>query len=164
MANAADLKSAGRKTLWVRSPPPVPLFSVEWPCQVQDRRLIGEAQSTLRSFIRARRDGLSANTVRIRFAGLRAFFAWAERVGEVGPSPMTGLKSSRPVEVLKPTYSVADVQVMLDSFRDDFTGRRDKAAIMVLFDCGLKASEMLAPWPLASPPPSVAETPPVSRA
>lgn len=96
-------------------------------------------------FIDLMRGGASPNTARIRFASLRVFFKWAERVGEIRPSPMASLTPPKPVDVVKPVYTLEDVQQMLDSCDDaTFVGRRDKAAILVLFDCGLRASEFLS--------------------
>lgn len=95
-------------------------------------------------FVDLHRGGASDNTGRIRFAGLRAFFKWAESVGEIRPSPMQGLKAPKPVDVVKGVYTIEDVQRMLDSCSETFTGRRDKAAILVLFDAGLRASEFLS--------------------
>jgi integrase/recombinase XerD len=95
-------------------------------------------------FVDLQHGGASPNTARIRFASLRVFFKWADKARVITPNPMASLQAPRPVDVVKPAYAIGDVQQMLDSCSDDFSGRRDKAALMLLWDCGLRASEFLS--------------------
>jgi len=94
-------------------------------------------------FIELRRT-VAANTVSLRFRALRVFFRWALAERYVPRNPIDGLRAPRPVVVAKPVYTLANVQEMISDCGTDFTGRRDRAIIALLFDCGLRASELLA--------------------
>ena len=82
------------------------------------------------------------------FRTLRAFFRWLENEYEGYVSPLHKLKPPKvdvpPIEGV----SMADVQALLDTCDNSFTGVRDKALLLVLLDTAIRAGELLAlDWP-----------------
>jgi site-specific recombinase XerD len=85
-------------------------------------------------------------TAALRFRNLRAWFAWLVTEGELGASPMVGMRQptvdAKPVPVL----TEAQLSALLDTCRNgkDFLDRRDHALLRVLIDTGMRRGELAA--------------------
>ncbi len=92
----------------------------------------------------------SPRTVHHYFAVLRAFFNWAVREGFLSESPAARVKIAKPTAKVIQTFSRQDIENMLKVCEWDFQhgakflGSRNRALILVLFDTGMRASELLA--------------------
>lgn len=88
------------------------------------------------------RSGLAPATVRYQFSGLRAALKWwAGRAGL--PSPMAGMSAPRVRETSKDVVRPDDVKRVIKwlTLSKQF---RDAAAIALLFDVGLRVSELIS--------------------
>lgn len=85
----------------------------------------------------------AASTVRTRHRGLFRFCKWLVAEDEIPTNPMTGLNlpraEDRPVPVLSDAELAALVKVCAGKA---FADRRDLAMIRLLFDCGVRVSEL----------------------
>jgi site-specific recombinase XerD len=87
-------------------------------------------------------DTKSPSTAANRYRSLRVFFNWLVKEDELDRSPMA--KLSPPTVPDKPIRTVRadDMHALLDTCKGkDFTDRRDRAILYVLYDCGLRRSE-----------------------
>jgi integrase/recombinase XerD len=80
------------------------------------------------------------------FRTLRTFLYWWE--SEVEPenwrNPIRKVKAPKMANLPIEPVSMDDIQKMLKVYGDNFTGLRDKAIILCLFDTGVRASELCA--------------------
>ena len=87
---------------------------------------------------------LKPNSVASQFRSLRRFFGWLIDEGELETSPMTGMKQPTvpeiPVEIVTPADMKALVRVTDGT---EFIQRRDQALFLMMWDCGLRASEVV---------------------
>lgn len=82
-------------------------------------------------------------TAATRYNGLRAFFAWLVEEGEIAHSPMARVKA--PVVPEAPPALMADTDVarlFKTCSGKRFEDRRDLAILRMLFDCGMRRSEL----------------------
>lgn len=98
----------------------------------------------IRHFLTGLRERGNADaTVLNRYRSLSAFYGWAREEGEIRESPMERIKPPRVEQKIKPSYSVDDMDKLLTvTGGRDLFDLRDQAAILVLYDCGLRASEL----------------------
>ena len=87
---------------------------------------------------------LKPNSVASQFRSLRRFFRWLVTEGEIESSPMEGMKQPAvpeiPVDIVTPTDMKALLKV---TEGPDFSQRRDQALFLMLWDCGLRVSEVV---------------------
>ena len=102
-----------------------------------------------REWLRSLREaGLKGVTVRSNYQAARQMFKRAMEDGEVRENPFDGLPLP-PAEMPEPTIiSPSEVQAMVDAAKRDrvgfLWGKRDAAIILLLYDTGLRAAELLA--------------------
>jgi site-specific recombinase XerD len=85
-----------------------------------------------------------ANTAASRFRALRRFFRWAVDEGEIDKNPMAGMKQPTVPEIPVDIVTDDDMQKLLKATQgQDFSERRDHALILMLWDTGLRASELV---------------------
>lgn len=78
-----------------------------------------------------------------KLSALRSFFAWMVMEGERKDNPTDGLESPKLGRYLPAVLSVAEVDAIISSVDTDSpTGLRDRAILEVLYDCGLRVSEL----------------------
>ncbi|MCE5314431.1 MAG: tyrosine-type recombinase/integrase [Armatimonadota bacterium] len=97
---------------------------------------------TVREFITAESDSKSASTANHDYITLSAFFNYLVGDGFIESSPMEHVDRPKRRKTVIDTFSMKQVDDILTTCGRDFAGVRDKAIVMMLVDCGLRASEM----------------------
>lgn len=83
------------------------------------------------------------STAATRYRSLRLFFAWLLEEGEIKTSPMAHMKPPIIPEQPIPVVSESDLVKLLKACEsNDYAARRDLAALLLLLDAGLRASEL----------------------
>ena len=87
--------------------------------------------------------GLSGHTVNCYVRSLRIFFSWLVSEEIIAINPFDRVKIPRPPRKVMPTFSVLQIQQLLDTM-DTATaeGYRNYAIILTLLDTGLRVSEL----------------------
>lgn len=82
------------------------------------------------------------STAQRYYETLRAFFAFLESDGLLEPNPMRQVvKPKAPKPIIEP-LAQEDVEALVASCGSDFVGQRDRLVLLLLVDCGLRASEL----------------------
>ena len=97
---------------------------------------------TIRSFITDELQKNSASTANHSVIALRVFFNYLVGDEYLASNPMTGVQKVKSGRRLVNTFSMDQVETLLSGCQRNFVGARDRAIIMVLFDCGLRVSEL----------------------
>jgi len=114
------------------------LFANDMPLQVADIR-----QKHLQSYIAHILSEQTASTAHNRYRGLKGFFNWCVREGELGSSPMTKMKPPAIPEEPPAVVSDQDLNRLLDACRGtDFSSVRDYAITVLFIDTGMRLSEL----------------------
>lgn len=98
----------------------------------------------LRDFFKKEATRRSPAQARHCYATLRAFCHHLVRDGWLSKSPLDGLEAPRVPSKMILAFSEAQLQALLATCGRDFIGVRDRAIILILLDCGLRASELLS--------------------
>jgi len=99
----------------------------------------------IREYLLAYQDGRAPKTVRECQLALRSFFRFLVAEGEVRRDPTRDMKLAKYRVEPQPTYTEAEVKKLLlvcDS--RTLEGIRNRAMVMVLFDTGVRESELLS--------------------
>lgn len=95
-----------------------------------------------------RERGNRPSTVNTRYRGVYAFYRWLVREAEVRDNPLDRIEPPRVPETVQPYYQPVVLQLVLRSLRGrrirSLDAARTRAIILVLFDTGLRASELCA--------------------
>lgn len=87
--------------------------------------------------------GQSENTILTRYRSMRRFVRWLIAESEIDWNPFANLEQPTPTSKPVPVLTDKDVLALLKSCdQRTFTGRRDEAILRVLFECGLRISEL----------------------
>jgi integrase/recombinase XerD len=80
-----------------------------------------------------------------KYRAVRVFLLWWQRETEPEDytNPITKVKPPKVARELIDAVPVADIQAMIKTCGDNFTGTRDKAIILCLLDTGARARELL---------------------
>ena len=114
------------------------LFANDMPLQVADIR-----QKHLQSYIAHILSEQTASTAHNRYRGLKGFFNWCVREGELGSSPMTKMKPPAIPEEPPAVVSDQDLHRLLDACRGtDFSSVRDYAITALFIATGMRLSEL----------------------
>jgi integrase/recombinase XerD len=95
-----------------------------------------------RAFISWELEHNSASTANHSVVALRVFFAFLADEGVLNGNPAAGLKKVRAPKKLIETFSLEEVERIIETCGKSFTGVRDQAIILLLIDCGLRATEL----------------------
>jgi integrase/recombinase XerC len=100
----------------------------------------------LRSFVAAMGvRGLAKRSQGRAIAALRAFFAWAARVGEVAADPAARLRTPKAPRTLPEHLRPGEVEALLEApAGDSFAAVRDRALLELLYASGLRVSELVS--------------------
>lgn len=111
----------------------------------RDRTLLSATATDLREYLAdmARR-GLSPDTLRSAYSYIHALYAWLVREGELLASPLQGIPRPRSPERVVRALSPDDVRRLLQACGKGAMGARDQALVLVLYDTGLRANELLS--------------------
>jgi integrase len=101
----------------------------------------------LREWLNALRErGNKPATVNTRYRAASAFYQWLVKEGEVRENPVGRIEPPRVPETVQAYYEAREVEAVLRSLRGKrlrgADGARMKAIVVVLFDTGLRASEL----------------------
>ena len=114
------------------------LFANDMPLQVADIR-----QKHLQSYIAHILSEQTASTAHNRYRGLKGFFNWCVREGELGSSPMAKMKPPAIPEEPPAVVSDQDLSRLLDACSGtDFSSVRDYAITALFIDTGMRLSEL----------------------
>jgi site-specific recombinase XerD len=86
---------------------------------------------------------LAENTVLTYFRGMRRFVRWLLAEGEITDDAMKNLQQPNPPVKPVPIITDSDISKLFKSCEGrSFVARRDEAILRMLFDCGLRISEI----------------------
>lgn len=100
------------------------------------------SRQLLREFVTEETSRTSPSTANHAVMALRAFFGFLVKDGYLESNPMEGVEKVRQSKKILNTFTPDQVESLLNQFGTSFTDVRDKALILLLFDCGLRASEV----------------------
>jgi site-specific recombinase XerD len=86
---------------------------------------------------------LTSATVVNRFKGLRAFWKWLMKEGEITDNPMLLLEWPKVRSAPVATVSIEEMNAMVATCGRDFVGRRDAALMWFMIDMGWRAAEIV---------------------
>jgi site-specific recombinase XerD len=96
------------------------------------------------SFIAARRAVVKPTTQSVEFRALQQFWKWALEEEEIDRSPMERMKPPRVPDVPVPVVSREEFKKLLKTAEGrDYVDRRDRAMLLMLFDSGVRAGELI---------------------
>jgi integrase len=111
-----------------------------------ERDLMAATRADVESWLVELHERQRPATVRYRYLGLRAFYDWLLDEGEIEASPFgpPGARRIRPPELPETAQDVVDVEAIARLFRllDRHKRWRDAVVIAVLYDTGMRASEL----------------------
>jgi site-specific recombinase XerD len=76
------------------------------------------------------------------YRALKAFFRWLLRRHVIDSNPIEFIDKPRMDDRIIPTVPAKEFRLLLNTCDDTYMGIRDRAIIMVLYDCGLRRSEL----------------------
>lgn len=89
--------------------------------------------------------GKAANTVALRLAALRQFARWLADEGEIPESPITNIKAPTIPTQVTPALTDDELRALLKACKGTtFRDRRDDAAVRLMLETGMRASETVA--------------------
>jgi integrase/recombinase XerC len=92
------------------------------------------------------KEGRAPRTVHRKVSSFRTFAKFARRNGEMDANPVEGIvlpKLNKRLPNVLPEHNVSDLFAD-EIFKDDWTGRRDKALLSLLYDTGIRRSELIS--------------------
>lgn len=111
---------------------------------VGDKPMAELTADDLRAFlVKSFEDGLSPGGVAARWRAARAFVRWAVKEGALGVDPTGKIRPPKVPEADLPVVREWEVKKLLAAAEMGKNPLRDKALVMVLWDTGLRASEVL---------------------
>jgi integrase/recombinase XerD len=96
----------------------------------------------IRGFISEEARRSSAATANHSVIALKAFFNYLVKDGFLERSPLAGVEKLKQRKSIIQTFSLEQVETILATCEKTFAGVRDRAIILLLLDCGLRASEL----------------------
>ncbi len=89
--------------------------------------------------------GNSPATVARRLSALKGFYKFALSRGMVDEDPVHGLKGPKRDKLLPQFLKESEMDRLLDSelWQDDFAGKRDRLILMILYETGVRLSELI---------------------
>ncbi len=89
--------------------------------------------------------GNSPATVARRLSALKGFYKFALSRGMVDEDPVHGLKGPKRDKLLPQFLKESEMDRLLDSelWHDDFAGKRDRLILMILYETGVRLSELI---------------------
>lgn len=90
-------------------------------------------------------EGMSSNSVNRKLSSLRTFFKWNLREGNIESSPMKAVKGPKAAKRLPSFAQQKDLEPvkLRELFTDDFEGVRDQLMFELLYQTGMRLSELI---------------------
>ncbi|MCE5197978.1 MAG: tyrosine-type recombinase/integrase [Armatimonadota bacterium] len=96
----------------------------------------------IRGFIADESKRSSPSTANHSVISLKAFFNYLIKDGFLDRSPMAGVEKLKQRKAIIQTFSLEQIEALLATCEKSFAGIRDRAIVLLLLDCGLRASEL----------------------
>jgi site-specific recombinase XerD len=98
----------------------------------------------IESYLAARRARVAPSTLSLEYRALQAFFRWLVEEDEVDRSPTEKMQAPKVPEGPVPIVAPDDFRKLLRTTEGkDFTSRRDRAVLLLLYDTGVRAGELI---------------------
>jgi integrase/recombinase XerD len=99
-------------------------------------------RDAVRGFLARETQRTSPATANHSFIALRAFFGFLHREGFIEEIPTDGVEGVRRRRTVIDTFTQTQLEAIIATCGKDFTGVRDRAILLTLLDCGLRATEL----------------------
>lgn len=102
--------------------------------------------AVVRSWLASMKDGgLTSRSITRKISTLKSFFKYAVRTGRLAKSPMTNVISPKVAKRLPVYVEAKDMQTLFRhvEFSDDWSGHTDRLALQMLYQLGLRLSELV---------------------
>jgi len=112
--------------------------------EISDEKQV--SHSLLRSWmVELVSDKLQTKSIRRKISAVKSYFRFLLRKGEIEKNPASALSSPKLPRRLPKTLDPNCISSLIDHhfFKDDFEGYRDRLIIELLFDCGIRLSELI---------------------
>ena len=86
---------------------------------------------------------INSTTVQKYYRALSALFNWLISEEQISTSPLIKIKVPRAEKKVIKALSSTEVSQIISGFNNTFEGKRNKAIILILVDCGLRLGELL---------------------
>lgn len=88
---------------------------------------------------------ISAKTINRKLSTLKSYFRYLQKRGDIKKNPASLVKAPKVPERLPKTIAPDKISILLEErfFGSDFTGRRDKLILAMLFETGVRLSELI---------------------
>jgi len=97
----------------------------------------------IREFFRSR-DLSRTSSLDAHYRSFRAFFNWCIRQGYIASHPLVGFQRPHVPQHVRPTLTPTEIRKLLaGQSRHTFLGRRNRLIVRMLFETGMRASELL---------------------
>jgi site-specific recombinase XerD len=104
----------------------------------------GVRREHIESYLAARRVRVAPSTVSLEYRALQAFFRWLVEEDEIDRNPTEKMQAPKVPDSPVPVIPQADLRKLLHTADGkDFTSRRDMAVLLLLYDSGVRAGELL---------------------
>lgn len=106
--------------------------------------LVAMDRNVVRHFlVSLRQKGHKPGGIHVRYRGLNRFFGWCVDEGERVDNPMDYIDPPQNPDEIQPHYSEQDIETVLKSIGNKSRHElRDRAAVLVLYDTGVRAAEL----------------------
>jgi site-specific recombinase XerD len=104
----------------------------------------GVRREHVESYLAARKAQVAPSTLSLEYRALQQFFRWAFEEDEIERDPTEKMKAPRVPDSPVPIVPVAEFKRLLrEAEGKDFTSRRDTAVLLMLYDTGVRAGELV---------------------
>ncbi len=104
----------------------------------------GVRREHIESYLAARRATVAPSTLSLEYRALQAFFRWLVEEDEIDRSPTEKMKAPTVPDAPVPVVPPEDLRKLLGATEGkDFTARRDHAVLLLLYDTGIRAGELI---------------------
>lgn len=104
----------------------------------------GVRREHVESYLAMRRDQVAPSTLSLEYRALQQFFRWAYEEDEIERDPTEKMRAPAVPQAPVPIVTAAEFKKLLRTVEaKDVTSRRDKAVLMMFYDTGMRAGELL---------------------
>lgn len=104
----------------------------------------GVRREHIESYLAARKPQVAPSTLSLEYRAIQQFWRWCVEEEEVDRNPTEKMRAPTVPESPVPIVSAADFKKLLKTASGkDFTSRRDTAVLLMLYDTGMRAGELI---------------------